>query len=148
MRQLLLPPIVLLITAGAMLLLHRAWPLAVWLSWPWTAPGVPLMLAGLGIANWHARLFRRAGTEINTFREPGRLVRDGLFRHSRNPIYLGFALALAGVALVLGSASPWLAWLCFVLLTDRWYIRFEEAALRRRFGEEYEAYRRQVRRWL
>ena len=148
MRQLLLPPIVLLITAVAMVLLHRAWPLAGLLPWPWTASGVPMIVAGLAVAQWHARLFRRAGTEINTFREPGRLVRDGLFRRSRNPMYLGFALALAGVALVLGSASPWLAWLSFIVLTDRWYIRFEEAALLARFGDEYEAYRRQVRRWL
>jgi protein-S-isoprenylcysteine O-methyltransferase Ste14 len=148
MRQLLLPPIVLLITAGAMLPLHRAWPLAPLLAWPWSAVGIPLIVAGLGMAQWHARLFRRVGTEINTFGPPGKLVRDGLFRHSRNPMYLGFAVALAGVALVLGSASPWLAWLGFVVLTDRWYIRFEEAALQARFGDEYAAYRRQVRRWF
>lgn len=148
MRNLLLPPIVLVISAAAMLLLHRSWPLAVLLPTPWNAAGVPLLVAGLAVSGWHARLFRRVGTEINTFREPGRLVRDGLFRVSRNPMYLGFAAALAGVALALGSASPWAAWLGFVVLTDRWYIRVEEAAMQARFGDQYAAYRREVRRWL
>jgi len=148
MRNLLLPPIVLVISAAAMLLLHRLWPLAVLLPTPWNAAGLPLVAAGLAVASWHARLFRRIGTEINTFREPGQLVREGMFRFSRNPMYLGFAAALAGVALVLGSASPWLAWLTFVVLTDRWYIRVEEAAMQARFGDQYAAYRRAVRRWL
>jgi protein-S-isoprenylcysteine O-methyltransferase Ste14 len=148
MRNLLLPPIVLVISAAAMVLLHCTGPLATLLAPPWNAVGVAFFLAGLAVAQWHARLFRRVGTEINTFRRPGRLVREGLFRVSRNPMYLGFAIALAGVALGLGSASPWLAWLLFILLTDRWYIRVEEAAMLACFGDEYAAYQREVRRWL
>ena len=97
---------------------------------------------------WHARLFRRAGTEIHTFRMPRVLVTDGLFRHSRNPMYLGFLLVLAGLALVLGAAVPLLVVAAFALVVDRWYIRHEERALREAFGDAYDDYCGRVRRWL
>ncbi|MCE3289332.1 MAG: hypothetical protein K0R83_1344, partial [Caulobacter sp.] len=83
-----------------------------------------------------------------TFDDPDVLVTGGPFRFTRNPMYLGFLLLLAGVALGLGAASPWIVPVVFWLLADRWYIPFEERAMRRTFGEAYEAYARRVRRWV
>jgi len=131
-----------------MMLLHACAPgphwLPAWLRWP----GLALLVAGLGIAAWHARLFRRVGTNIHTFRAPQVLVTGGLFRHSRNPMYLGFVLALAGLALVLGAVTPALVAVAYAVVVDRWYIRFEEEAMARTFGEDYRRYRTRVRRWL
>lgn len=132
-----------------MLLLHRFapglhWPPVPWRSWG----GMATVVLGLGIAQWHARLFRRRGTNLHTFREPQQLVTEGLFRHSRNPMYLGFALAAAGLALALGAATPVLVLAAFVLMLDRWYIRFEEQAMLRSFGQAYRDYCRHTRRWF
>lgn len=106
------------------------------------------LLLGLGIAQWHAALFRRVGTNIHTFRPPDFLLRRGLFRVSRNPMYLGFVVALVGVALALGSLWSAIIVPLYALLVDRWYVAYEERALTARFGAEYAAYRREVRRWL
>lgn len=151
MQRLLLPPVVWFASVGAMVILQRTWPVAVLPAdgrvLAWWAGGV-LVLAGLAVAQWHARLFKRIGTNINTFGEPGTLTTAGLFAHTRNPMYLGMLLALAGVALALGTLSPWLLVLQFFVLAQCWYIPLEERKLAARFGRQYADYCRDVRRWL
>lgn len=95
-----------------------------------------------------ARQFERARTNIKTFDRPDKLVTWGVFRWTRNPMYLGFAGALFGLWLALGSASPALIMLAFWVTCDRWYIRFEERVMRQRFGADYLAYCERTRRWL
>lgn len=76
------------------------------------------------------------------------LVTSGVFRLSRNPIYLGFLSALIGFAIWLGALTSILVLPFFVWYMNRFQIRPEEAALRARFGEEFEQYISQVRRWI
>ena len=151
MQRLLLPPVVWFASVGAMVILQRIWPLATLppdaCVLAWMAGGV-LVLAGLAIAQWHARLFKRIGTNINTFGEPGTLTTAGLFAYTRNPMYLGMLLALAGVALALGALSPWLLVLQFFVLAQCWYIPLEERKLAASFGSQYADYCRDVRRWI
>lgn len=151
MQRLLLPPVVWFASVGAMVILQRIWSLATLppdaCVLAWMAGGV-LVLAGLAMAQWHARLFKRIGTNINTFGEPGTLTTAGLFAHTRNPMYLGMLLALAGVALALGTLSPWLLVLQFFVLAQCWYIPLEERKLAARFGRQYADYCRDVRRWI
>jgi protein-S-isoprenylcysteine O-methyltransferase Ste14 len=92
--------------------------------------------------------FSKLGTPIKPFDEPNKLVTDGFFKYSRNPMYLGFALVLLGVWLLLGALSPLLGVVLFVAITDRWYIPFEERALVEKFGPEFQAYRSKTRRWI
>jgi protein-S-isoprenylcysteine O-methyltransferase Ste14 len=147
MRKLLLPPVVFVASVVVMIVLHWRWPVLHWLPLPWTWAGAGLIVAGLALAQWHARLFRRLGTNIQTFGEPGQLTTEGLFRRTRNPMYLGMLLALTGVAVVLGSLSPGAVVLVFFVLMQAWYIPFEERAMAQRFGDAYAAYRRDVPRW-
>lgn len=144
----IMPPVVVVLGLLVMVALRFCAPLAMVPPAPWSWPGWALALAGLAITLTGAGLFRRLGTNIKTFNDPGVLVTDGPFRFSRNPMYLGFFLLLAGVALGLGAASPWVVPAAFWLLADRWYIPFEERAMRRTFGEAYETYGRRVRRWV
>ncbi len=118
------------------------------MPWPFNLAGGLLAATGLTIAAATARRFARIGTNIRTFDEPGTLVSDGLFAYSRNPIYLGFVLFLGGFAVTLGTLSPLLVAVAFALITDRWYIRFEEAAMAAKFGEAYLRYKQTVRRWI
>ncbi|PYO95674.1 MAG: isoprenylcysteine carboxyl methyltransferase [Gemmatimonadetes bacterium] len=116
---------------------------------PWRWAGLlPLALGGAGIV-WCFRDFAVVGRGTPAPIDPPRqLVATGLFRWVRNPIYVALVLALVGEAIVfqatvllLYSAAVFVACHLFVVL-------YEEPALRRRFGESYERYRRTVARWL
>ncbi len=96
------------------------------------------------------REFHAAQTTINPFQpqQASALITDGIFRYSRNPIYLAFLLLLIGWALFL--ANLWALLLCppFVLYLNHFQIQEEERALESHFGERYLDYKSRVRRWL
>ena len=144
----LLPPRLFLLSVAAMVVLHALLPIALVVAWPYRLSGSLAVVAGLAMAVWGTRRFASAQTNIKTFDAPGRLVTDGLFRITRNPMYFGLVVALAGASVLFGSLSPMLVAAAFAVVTDRWYIRFEEAAMARAFGDEYAAYCRTTRRWL
>jgi protein-S-isoprenylcysteine O-methyltransferase Ste14 len=94
--------------------------------------------------------FRRARTTVNPL-QPERasaLVTGGIYRHTRNPMYLAVATMLLAWGLWLGNALGPLGAVLFVAWMDRLQIPPEERALAVIFGEEFERYRRKVRRWL
>ncbi|MBK1658107.1 methyltransferase family protein [Paracraurococcus ruber] len=113
-------------------------------------PGLAFVVMGLGLALsvWTVAVMVRAGTDPMPHKPDQALVERGPFRLSRNPIYLGFLLVAAGIALRLGDLWPWLAVAASFLVLDRLVVAREEAYLRRRFGPPYEAYLARVRRWI
>lgn len=109
-----------------------------------------LVLLGLGVAGAAAAGFWRARTTVDP-RHPHRaraLVTTGVLGHSRNPMYLGMALMLAGAALHAGNGLTALAVPAFIAFITRFQIIPEERALAQAFGESFAAYRGRVRRWL
>ena len=110
--------------------------------------GMIIGTAGAVIALWCVVTFARIGKGTPApFDPPRRLVIRGPYRFVRNPMYIGAVLALAGAALFYGSV-PLLAYAgLFLLASHVFVVRYEEPTLRRTFGEEYELYCRQVRRW-
>lgn len=123
------------------------------------APKLPgLHVVALGVALvaiawipslWAFILFRREGTEINPISPTNRkLVARGPYRFTRNPMYLGLVILSAGIAIWVGTWPFFLAPIA-VFATANWvHIPFEEAKMRRQFGEEYDSYVRKVRRWM
>jgi protein-S-isoprenylcysteine O-methyltransferase Ste14 len=110
---------------------------------------VVLLCAGLvGLAA--VRSFAREQTSVNPLRPEAasRLVVRGIYRYSRNPMYLALALALLAWGILLGNLLALLVVPLFVLAMNRLQIAPEERALRAMFGADYEAYLREVRRWL
>lgn len=94
--------------------------------------------------------FRRAKTTVNPLR-PGSassLVDSGIYRITRNPMYLGFALFLVAWAVYLASPAALLGVAAFVLYIDRFQIQPEERALAALFGGAFERYRHTVRKWI
>lgn len=81
------------------------------------------------------------------FDPPRRLVVRGPYRLVRNPMYLGAGLALTGAALVYRSAALVAYTAALFVVTHLFVVLYEEPALGRTFGEEYQAYCRRVRRW-
>lgn len=129
--------------------LAHAWvPLAVWITGPWRWCGLGLMAIGLVMPLYHALVFTRAGTSFRPFTRPNCLVTSHLYRVTRNPMYLGLALMLVGLAITLGSFSPLIVVILFVVAIDRLVIPHEQRMLEKRFGRAYRDYRQRVRRWL
>jgi protein-S-isoprenylcysteine O-methyltransferase Ste14 len=149
--ELRVPPVVVTLLA-ALLMTLLAWP-ATGLHWPapWRASAALLLLAaGITVAVAGVREFRRARTTVNplTPAAASAMVRSGVYRHTRNPMYLGMLLALAGWAVWLASLLAVAVLPVFVLYLNRLQIEPEERALASRFGADFEEYRRSVRRWL
>src|SRR5262245_56667749 len=136
----ILPPVLVMIFTGLMIALNLWLPGPVVVPAPYNWLGAILIIAGLGVTLTAAQRFHRIGTNIRTFNEPILMVTDGLFSWSRNPMYLGMAACLTGLGIALGTLSPLLVATAFIVIADRWYIRFEEAAMRRKFGDAYAAY--------
>jgi protein-S-isoprenylcysteine O-methyltransferase Ste14 len=108
-----------------------------------------IVVAGVLLAVTGVLAFRRQQTTVNPM-TPGKsssLVATGIYRFSRNPMYLGMLLVLGGWGVHLANAVA-LLWLpAFVVYMNRFQIQPEERALTQRFGEQYLAYCRAVRRW-
>jgi protein-S-isoprenylcysteine O-methyltransferase Ste14 len=114
---------------------------------PWIVAG-SLILIGLGLFAAGVLNFSRAATPLPTNQPARVLVTTGIYRWTRNPIYLGFLLVYGGIGVA--AQSPWT--LIFTLplaITVRYgVVAREEAYLERRFGDAYLNYKRRVRRWL
>jgi protein-S-isoprenylcysteine O-methyltransferase Ste14 len=132
----------------AMAALHVWFPFLVLVPWPWNLLGTVLILLGLAIPVVAAWQFKLHGTTIKPYEGTAVLVTHGVFRWSRNPMYLGMTTVLAGLALCLGSTTPWAVVLVFPLWLQGCFIRAEERALTERFGDQFLAYRARTRRWL
>lgn len=149
--ELRVPPVAMFILAAAAMGGLAAFTSAARVTFPGQllAASVLLLAAGLvGLAS--VRSFARHETTVNPLRpeRASRLVAAGIYRYSRNPMYLSLLLALAAWATWLGSLAAAILLPAFVWAMNRWQIQPEERALTALFGAEYEAYRRDVRRWL
>jgi protein-S-isoprenylcysteine O-methyltransferase Ste14 len=144
------PPIVLIVFGAVMWVLSRFdFPVAleplprIPVALGWVVTGVAFAVAG-------AREFRRASTTINPVQPDlaTSLVTSGIFRYTRNPMYVGLTAILFGWAVFL--AAPWtiFAPIFFALYITRFQIIPEERILAAKFGADYEAYLNKVRRWL
>lgn len=110
--------------------------------------GWALLLGGAALLGMAADRFRRKGTTVNPTKQPDQLVTDGLYRISRNPMYLGMLMILLGVPLVQASLLGLLSPILFFLWMDRTIIPREEQVIGRFFGEPYQRYKMMTRRWL
>lgn len=148
------PPLIDLACAALM------WGLAEWLPqaqlWPRAASplvwavALVLALAGGGVALAGVLEFARVRTTINPL-APQRaraLVTRGIYRHTRNPMYLGMLLVLIGWGAWLGNAAAFVGPPLAVWALNALQIRPEERVMRARFGDDYARYAARVRRWL
>jgi protein-S-isoprenylcysteine O-methyltransferase Ste14 len=131
-----------------MLALQRWLPGAIVLLGPWRWLGLVPFIGGLAFGIAAARLFAKHKTTIKPGDISTHLLTAGPYRISRNPIYVGMVLVLFGVAMMLGSVTPWLLVPAFIWLIHRNVIPVEEAMMAASFGEEYREYCAYVRRWL
>jgi protein-S-isoprenylcysteine O-methyltransferase Ste14 len=144
----ILPPTYVLMALIVMLILHFALLVVRFIPTPWHLLGLIPLALGVALNLIADSAFRIAGTTVNLFKESTVLKTDGVYGFSRHPMYLGFVLALIGVAILLGSLSSWLVLPIFVILMEIVFIRVEERMLEEKFGPAWLAYKKKVRRWL
>ena len=144
------PPLVTLMTAAAMYGVAKLLP--VWALLPTLRTGAALTLVVVGVSFDAAGLiaFRRAKTTVNpmTPQRSTSVVSTGVYRFTRNPMYLGLAFLLTAWAVYLSSAWALLGVPVFMAYITRFQIQPEERALAARFGQSYVDYCARVRRWL
>lgn len=143
-----LPPFYLLCSFVLEFGLHFAIPVTRIIPSPWHYIGVVLIVGGVSLTGAAVQQFRRAKTPLKPSDKPTALVTGGLFRLTRNPMYLGMFLLLLGTAILLGTLTPLVVPFAFAYVISTRFIRFEEAFMAEQFGEPYVSYCRTVRRWL
>lgn len=144
------PPVAALLVAVAMWLARTAAG-ALSFSLPdRLAIAIVLAVLGIGVAVAGIASFRRAGTTANPTRPEATsaLVATGIYRLTRNPMYLGSALVLVGWAVYLSNFVVFAGPLLFALYIDRFQIVPEERVLAAKFGAVFDDYRRRTRRWF
>ena len=114
----------------------------------WRLLGILPVVLGIAISYMAEKQFHQAGTTVNPFAESSRLVTEGLYRVSRNPMYLGMVLVLLGIAILLGSLIPFLVAFIYAGWLHRRFIRREEQMLSTQFGQDWLEYKARVRRWI
>lgn len=149
--ELRIPPVVLVIIAALIMWLLNNWFAAATLDLPannWIA--ALLAVAGAAFAVSGVWAFRKANTTVDPRvpEQASSLVTGGIYRYSRNPMYVGFLLVLLGWALYLANPLGLLLMPVFVLYMNRFQILPEERFMQAKFGAEFNRYKASVRRWI
>ena len=144
------PPIVLSLLAGVAVALAVYLPAFTFdIPYSETLAGL-LVLAGLCLNIYPKLIFKRVGTTVNPLRlgTAVHLVTSGVYRYTRNPMYLGHSMILSGCALYLQNIIALLIIPAFVLFISRFQIQPEERHLSALFPNDYAAFCKRVPRWL
>jgi protein-S-isoprenylcysteine O-methyltransferase Ste14 len=141
------PPVL----AGALLLgtlvLHFILPEERTVGW-YQLIGLVVVAAGAGVSCFAAAIFQARETTKDPYGKPTALVVQAPYTWTRNPMYLGLATALMGLAIFFASIAMLLAPAVFFVVIDRMVIPQEEEKMERLFGQDYVAYKDRVRRWI
>jgi protein-S-isoprenylcysteine O-methyltransferase Ste14 len=149
--ELKVPPLLLALGFGVLMWAIDRWlPMQTDRSMIGTAIALATFALAVTIIGTAIVGFKRARTTVDPMHPEAAsaIVTTGVYRLTRNPMYLGFLLALIAWTIFLGNVALALIPVLFVAYMNRFQITPEERALRARFGEPYAAYVRSVRRWL
>ena len=142
------PPLYFGVAFGAGMLLQQEFSLALpdfpgrqWL-------GILVLAAGIICGPMLAATFLLRRTTLNPFVSPSAFFEKGIYRLSRNPMYLGVILIYLGGCLLAGSLWPLLLLVLPLAILTQIVIPYEEASMRQTFGAAYDAYCGRVRRWI
>ncbi len=143
----ILPPHVAISSLILVTILHYLIPTPV-IPKPFNYFGILFFILGLAVLFWSFGMFRKKETPILPGQKPTALVIEGPYKFTRNPMYLGVATALLGVAVYLGDLLAFLAPTIFFAFVSIKFIPREEKLMENLFGKKYINYRNKVRRWI
>ena len=143
-----IPPVYFLAALLLMILLAYLMPMAHLVYVPLRIFGGVMIFAGLAVTTTGAWTFKRADTPIRPFEQATTLVTSGIYRYTRNPMYLGMLIMLTGTWIALGKLSPLFIIPIFFFVIREGFVTPEEEFLEKNFGDQYREYKTSVRRWL
>ena len=144
----LMPDGYFVILLAMSILFDSIFPIVKIIFYPYSLIGIILIIIGLSLTFVANFILLKKKTSIKPLEKPSELIISGPFKFSRNPIYLGMALILFGVEIVLGWLSPFLFPIMFVIIINKSFIPIEENNLEKLFGGKYLNYKKRVRRWI
>ncbi|GAB5452851.1 MAG: isoprenylcysteine carboxylmethyltransferase family protein [Halioglobus sp.] len=147
-KRIVFPPMWLILGIIVQFACNEYFPGFRFTSLLWQVLGGGVLVAGLALLVLAGGLFKRADTDMVPFRNVTALVTTGVYRFTRNPMYLGMALVLLGCALTVGAATAVLVPPLFMVIIQYRFILPEEQMLRELFPEDFPQYCARVRRWI
>ena len=147
-KRIVYPPMWLLLGILVTFTLNEYYPGPRFTSLEGQLAGGVLILLGLVLLVVAGGLFQKAGTNLIPFKPVTALVTTGVYSYTRNPMYLGMASVLLGLAITVGASTALVVAPVFMIIIELRFIRPEEEMLRGVFPEEFPAYCQRVRRWL
>jgi len=142
------PLLIVIIFLGLSLGVNRIYPLNPGIGLLGQIAGGTALICGIVLLAVSLGHFLMRGTTVMPTREPDKLVTEGIYRISRNPMYLGMLLILVGVPFVMASVTGLIFALLFFLIMDQSVIPREEKMVQGIFGEDYLEYKSHTRRWI
>jgi protein-S-isoprenylcysteine O-methyltransferase Ste14 len=140
------PPRIAIALVGIALLLHMVSSFAIHRALPFAAGVTGLLGLAMMLRAWW--LFRVANTAICPTDNASMLITNDIYSLTRNPMYLGMTLMLISVGLYTGAMPFYLASMLNVAILQRHFVPYEEAKLRKQYGNTFRDYEKRVRRWL
>lgn len=147
-KRIIYPPIWLVFGLVTIFGLNELLPGFRFTSGGFQVVGSAIIFLGLVLLLLAGGLFKQAGTDLVPFKNVSALVTTGIYRLTRNPMYLGMAAILLGCGITVGVASALAVTPAFMVIIELRFIRPEEEMLREIFPEAFPAYCSRVRRWL
>jgi len=148
MKKEILPPAYFMSAILLIAIIHFTIPVLKFINFPWNLSGLLLLILG-GILNLIAdNSFKNPNTTVKPFEYSSKLIQNGIFKITRNPMYLGMIFLLLGESILMGSILPFLITIGFTLIMFFGFIKTEEKMLLEKFNEEYLSYKQKVRRWI
>jgi protein-S-isoprenylcysteine O-methyltransferase Ste14 len=142
------PPTYFNLSWFIMINLHFLYPIIVLYTGLWKLTGVLPIIFGVYINLAADKLMKVYSTTVKPGKESETLIENGVFKFSRNPMYLGMAIILIGIAIILGSLSPFIVIVVFVYLIENFFIKVEESMLEKKFEKKWINYKNNTRRWI
>ena len=144
-----LPPAIYAVSIVTGIVVHWVWPLPFAVGGLFRmASGVAVSGAGVALVVTAFSIFRKMGQDPNPRTSTPAITRDGPYRFTRNPMYVGLTLIQIGIGLALGNGWILILLVPAVILTHHGVILREETYLEQKFGDEYRRFRSSVRRWI
>ncbi len=147
-KRIISPPIWLVLGLISIFALNELMPGVRFTSSLGQIVGGLIIFVGLVLLLLAGGLFKRAGTDLVPFKNVSALVTSGIYRYTRNPMYLGMTAILLGCGITVGAALSLVVAPVFMVIIELRFIRPEEEMLRGLFPQEFPQYCTCVRRWL
>ena len=142
-----MPPVIILIAILFQIALHKLLPIMIiFEKMDWI--GIVMGFLGFFISTGSILLFRINKTTIIPFQDSSFLITNGIYKYTRNPMYLGMLFVQFGIAIYFGSISPFVIPFLFIPIMNSRIIQHEEVMLEKQFGESYIIFKNSVRRWI